>query len=68
MAELDAMNHRLQQHTFQMQLRVAHAEAASQEAITWATDVIADAYSTELENALDAQKLMFKENDAIQRQ
>ena len=65
-AEQAAMNHRLQLHTYQMRLRVAHAEAASREATNVATDVIAGEYSSELRSALDAQKFMFKENDAMQ--
>ena len=68
MAEQDAMDHRLQLHTSQMRLQVERAEAASREAINVATDAIAGEYSAELRYALEAQKFMFKENDAMQRE
>ena len=69
LAEQEAMNLRLQQHTLQMQFQIAPAEKAFREAISWATGVISDDYSTELKNALDAQKCMHRENDVrhIQR-
>ena len=68
MAEQDAMDQRLQLHTSQMRLQVERAEAASREAINVATDAIAGEYSAELRYALEAQKLMFKENDGMQRE
>ena len=68
MAEQDAMDRRLQLHIRQMRLQFADAEAASREATNVATDVIAGEYSSELRSALDAQKFMFKENDAMQRE
>ena len=68
MAEQDAMDHRLQLHTREMRLHVERAESASREAINVATDAIAGEYSAELRYALEAQKFMFKENDAMQRE
>ena len=68
MAEQDAMDHRLQLHTLEMRLHVERAESAFREAINVATDAIAGEYSAELRYALEAQKFMFKENDAMQRE
>ena len=67
-AEQKAMGLRLQQHTLQMRLQIAHAENASREVARWAITEISDEYSTELKSALDAQKFMIRENDDMHRE
>ena len=64
-AEQDAMDQQIQLHTQQLRLHVARAEAASREGTNVATDDIAGESSAELRSALEAQKFMFNENDAM---
>ena len=62
------MHQRYQQLSAQTRLEVLNAEAASEKAVNWATAVIEEQHSSELQFALNAQKYMFKEYDAMQRQ
>ena len=58
---------RLQQHTLHMQFQCAQAETASKEAVGWASSAISEEYPSESKSALEAQKYMHREDDAMHR-
>ena len=62
------MHQRYQQLSAQTHLEILNAEAASEQAINWATAVIEEQHSLEFQFALNAPKYMFREYDAMHQQ